>query len=341
MKNVFKVLGVIALAAVIGFSMVSCKGDDDEEDKNNGETWTKVKDSTFGTDTIRAIVYGGGKFVAGGNNGKIAYSSDGASWTAVDTGTIFDYLDGTTPRKGNIQAIAYGSGKFVAVSYSGKMAYSSDGATWTAVVDSTFGTDNILGIASSGINFVAVGYNGKMATSADGITWIAKTGNTFGGASSRIYSIAYGGATGQEKFVAVGAGPNVQGARIAYSSDGATWTRAAEDITFRSWLTSIGYGNGKFFVCGSQDIATSPDGVTWTNESGISFNAIAYGNGKYVAVSNYSSISTSPDGVTWTEVENKDNKFDTNVNTTISAVAYGGGKFVAGGEKGQMAYLSW
>jgi len=29
MKNVFKVLGIIALAAVIGFSMVSCGGDDD------------------------------------------------------------------------------------------------------------------------------------------------------------------------------------------------------------------------------------------------------------------------------------------------------------------------
>ena len=31
MKNVLKVLGIIALVAVIGFSMVSCGGDDEEE----------------------------------------------------------------------------------------------------------------------------------------------------------------------------------------------------------------------------------------------------------------------------------------------------------------------
>jgi len=35
MKNVFKVLGVIALVAVIGFGLVSCGGDDDKDNNNN------------------------------------------------------------------------------------------------------------------------------------------------------------------------------------------------------------------------------------------------------------------------------------------------------------------
>jgi len=34
MKNTIKVLGIIAIVAVIGFSMVSCK-DDEEEKKSN------------------------------------------------------------------------------------------------------------------------------------------------------------------------------------------------------------------------------------------------------------------------------------------------------------------
>jgi len=37
MKNVFKVLGIIALVAVIGFSMVSCGGDDDGGGNTGGQ----------------------------------------------------------------------------------------------------------------------------------------------------------------------------------------------------------------------------------------------------------------------------------------------------------------
>jgi len=39
--------------------------------------WTVVADSTFGNYSIRAIAWGNGKFVAGGETGKMAYSSDG------------------------------------------------------------------------------------------------------------------------------------------------------------------------------------------------------------------------------------------------------------------------
>ncbi|MDR2192864.1 MAG: hypothetical protein LBP19_00095 [Treponema sp.] len=49
----------------------------------DGITWTQVADSTFGGSTVRAIAYGGGKFVAVGVGGKIAYSTDGVSWTSL------------------------------------------------------------------------------------------------------------------------------------------------------------------------------------------------------------------------------------------------------------------
>jgi hypothetical protein len=38
MKNKFKVLGIIAIVAIIGFSMAACGGDDDGGSGNNGGT---------------------------------------------------------------------------------------------------------------------------------------------------------------------------------------------------------------------------------------------------------------------------------------------------------------
>ena len=87
--------------------------------------FTAVADSTLGNSSfnIRAIACGNGKFVAVGRNGKMAVSTDGETWTAVDTGTIFDYVYNGTTYKYSIYSIAYGNGKFVAGSDWGKMAY--------------------------------------------------------------------------------------------------------------------------------------------------------------------------------------------------------------------------
>ena len=108
----------------------------------------------------------GGKFVAVGDNGKMANSSDGVTWTAVPDSTF-----GTS----NINSIAWVGGKFVAGGYQGKMVYSSDGVTWTAVGDSTFGTSNINSIAWGNNKFVAGGWDGKMAYSSDGENWTGIT----------------------------------------------------------------------------------------------------------------------------------------------------------------------
>jgi len=76
----------------------------------DGETWTAVTNSTFGTSsdgssTICAIAYGNGKFVAGGVDGKMATSTDGETWTSVYDNT-FRILFGAFY---DIYAIAYGS----------------------------------------------------------------------------------------------------------------------------------------------------------------------------------------------------------------------------------------
>jgi hypothetical protein len=75
-----------------------------------------VGNTTFGNSHIRDITYGGGKFVLVGNGGKVACSTDGVTWTAVELGLYDD-----------ISAIAYGAGRFVIMARddSSIMAYSN------------------------------------------------------------------------------------------------------------------------------------------------------------------------------------------------------------------------
>jgi hypothetical protein len=64
----------------------------------------------------RDIAYGGGKFVAVGDSGEMAYSADGVTWIAVADSTFV------------INGIAYSDGRFVAVGEDGKnskIAYSN------------------------------------------------------------------------------------------------------------------------------------------------------------------------------------------------------------------------
>jgi hypothetical protein len=180
----------------------------------DGTSWTAVSDSTFGTmsNEIRAIAYGSNKFVAGGSDGKMAYSSDGVNWTAIPAGTA----NNTTSTFGTtwINAIAYnGSNLFVAVG-SGpggdRMATSPDGTNWTAVTDSKFGSSHrIEAIAFGNGKFVAVGDNVEAFTTAyssDGVTWTAVSG-------VNKYALYYSAiAFGNGRFVAGG------GWEIAYST---------------------------------------------------------------------------------------------------------------------------
>jgi hypothetical protein len=63
-------------------------------------------------------------------------------------------------------------------------------------------------------------------------------------------------------------------------------------------LNAVAYGNGLFVAVGyGGTILTSPDGAGWTARTSGTSNAllgVAYGNGKFVAVGQYGIILTSP-----------------------------------------------
>ena len=63
----------------------------------------------------------------------------------------------------------------------------------------------------------------------------------------------------------------------------------------------------------------------------ISFDAIAYGNNRFVSADGtYGAYSDN--GTSWTDIR---------FNISPLAIAYGNGRFVAGGGNGKMAYCDW
>jgi hypothetical protein len=293
--------------------------------------WNAVANPKFATTTINAIAYGGGKFVAVGNEGKAAYSTDGVTWTAVnDTGITSSF---------SIYGIAYGAGKFVAVGGNGKMAYCTDpSGTWTGIDPEDgepFGPltpTTIRAIAYGNDKFVAVGEGRKAAYSTDGINWTAVEDEDLPYIFYTSGAITYGGG----KFVAVGSN------EAAYSPDGINWTAVADPKFGGSSIFGITYGGGKFVAVGDGKVAYSTDGVTWIASSGDTeaTEAIAYGSGKFVAVGGFGKAAYSADGETWTGVDlgAYGKPFYAFSAYSISAIAYGDGKFVAVGQNGKAAY---
>ena len=66
--------------------------------------------------------------------------------------------------------------------------------------------------------------------------------------------------------------------------------------------SAVAYGNG-VWVASSGGAFTSPDAKTWTlnSDSVPSFSFLAFGNGVFIGVANFSSIYSSPDGINWTQ----------------------------------------
>lgn len=163
--------------------------------------------------------------------------------------------------------------------------------------------------------FVAVsgGENHVMAYSEDNaITWNIVNLETD---RQNWVSVTYGNG----RFVAVGY------ERAAYSFDGIAW----DVVNLPLDVGSVIYGGNKFVAVGGQNTIYSSDGITWSlgtlaQKESFNLQSVAYGNGKFVAVSALTNWSTiySTDGITWTSPKLL-------YFYKWTSVTYGNGKFVA------------
>ena len=280
---------------------VIAKGDDAllldaAETSNSGVTGY----SPFGASRVWTIVKGGSVYVAGGDGGKIAYSSNGTTWTLA-TQTIF----GET---GAVRGIAHnGSNTFVAVGYNGKIATSPDGAAWT---ERTSGLDtSILCVAYGNGTFLAGGDGGEVRASTDGgVTWSEITG--WAGSTicdgSAVLTLIFDGS----KFVAGG-----ENGKIAMSTTGtADWQWVLDVIgdSARSYK-NFASGNGTIVLVLAGDAwlprtadLLSNNGTTWAwSEHQVTgtIEGITFGGGKFLAFGGGGKVSSSSDnGENWTPI---------------------------------------
>ncbi|NOU31765.1 MAG: hypothetical protein HOO96_28005 [Polyangiaceae bacterium] len=255
---------------------------------DNGGTWQNDQsDVANGGDDqylIRDVGWGGGQWLtAGGFNGNIKTSPNGASWT-TQANSVGQWFGG----------VAYGNGMWVAVGGAGRRARSiNGGVTWVDSYDNG-ASNGYRGLAYGpymGHRWVGVGDGGRTTHTSDGVAWSIGTGVP---GNYDLHSVAYGNGV----FVAiVGNGSS----NYARSRDGgATWTVAqlpagARDITF---------GKGKFVVIGNDHSIDSADGTTWAQHAAAGMDGcVAYGNSTFVAVAGARTL-TSSDGIAWSAKTN-------------------------------------
>jgi hypothetical protein len=313
---------------------------------NLGVNWTyQPQLSTTGwgtTSTVNAISWNSSVFCAVSSTGKVATSSDGATWS----------YNGAIPGIGSnpVKCIAWNGSVFCVSGSGGYIATSSDGITWTNRGILPSAPTTCYSIAWNGSVFCVSGSGGYIATSSDGITWTYQSQlSTTTWATSDGFAIAAQGS----KFCVVGTdGVNC---RAATSTDnGVNWTYqaglASATISIPYCITS----NGTIFCVGaaSGKIATSSDGASWTYQSSLSASAwgsgqttsrvvnIAWSGSKFCVVGGIGTgsggkVATSPDGITWTYQPNlSSTTWGTTVPAGIAAIST---KFVVGGNAGSIA----
>ena len=279
----------------------------------DGITWTDVSGSSTILVIGRGIAWNNKKWIAVGKGGthSIANSFDGINWFGV----ISTFLSNTN----GANAIAWNgtiwvAGGFPIVASSNQtIAYSFDGSNnWTAGTATSICTTSCKSVAWNGYKWVAGGQGGSsVATSSDGINWVG-VNSTFSDCSG----VTWNGT----KWIAVGTLPSSK--TIAYSSDGSNnWTPIANSNTiFSGGGNAVAYNQNIPSVkiqhptiavgSGTNTIAYSPDGITWTGLGDSIFNSesgngVAWNGTQWIAVGSgptYSfdtKIAYSSDGINW------------------------------------------
>lgn len=279
------------------------------------------------------------KFIATGGPtvGKIMTSPDGATWTVQTIPAVSTTLTAISTGANTIVVMGLdGSGNSVTL-------VSSNGTDWNTTIADPVGnpssatylpeTDSSFFGHTSGNNRIVqyvkpnadpyVNYDSKMigstgfyfnkicwgnnefmasgkqtlaskrgfARSVDGINW------TY--IPTSVAGISYGIAYGNSTYVSVCS----TAPKIAYSFNGMDWLSTASADEAKSWNT-IKFLGGMFVAIGTNCIAYSYDGISWTmaNTTTANWNNIAYSDSlfMYIAIGDSNKLATSSDGISWT-----------------------------------------
>lgn len=111
--------------------------------------FTNLTDGRFATsvtpNNLNKVLFANSRFVAIGNSGVILTSTNGQSWSAVNSDAAYG---------NNLNDITYGNGKWVVVGNNGTVLVSANGTTFTRVEDQIYKNRNIRSVAYGAGYFV-------------------------------------------------------------------------------------------------------------------------------------------------------------------------------------------
>lgn len=288
-------------------------------------SWTArtITGSTAGS--AYGVVWNGSKFVVSTNGPGVVSSSDGTTW-AIASNNLTQLGRMVAMPSGAVIAACYND-KGAAISY-------NSGVTWgTSIteVDTVVGqfrsnnTKLINAITYSGGRYwvSASNVSGQMYYSTDKKVWFTTQLPT--GTAGTSYQALYVNATPAPYWVSPGTTGSA--GRVLTSVNGDTWVTRTVPTQGTSWNEAATNGAITVMVNSGGQIASTTDGVTFTNRTSgttAALRSVVYAGGKFVAVGASAAVY-STDGITWTNASTSFGTFN------ASKLIHDGTQFVAVG----------
>jgi hypothetical protein len=277
--------------------------------------WTRQTSQL--TNSLKAVAFGTNVFVAVGDQGAILVSTNGVSWNKRPTGlqkTLRAVTCGTSAR---------GTQLFVTVGDGGSMFTSPDGLAW-ALQNSSVLFDLYCVAAAQyydddPVLFIAAGAEGTAISSLGGSSWSPFVIPT----SEDVYASAAEGRGGVYGAKISGFVGNAGAYLYCGEIDPTAWRTQASNTG--NTLRGLVQRDGQFIAVG--DHGTIRCGRVFLRRNSpvvANFNAVTWGNGRYVAAGDGGTLASSVDGITWSSTVVSNQNF--------LSVSYGANRFVAVGE---------
>lgn len=236
-------------------------------------------------------------------------SDSGDDTAPPGTGTITWSVASRGPRYRPLSWVCRGNGATVATGSNGigrnasvfrAISRRTESGDWIAkTVTALDEYSDINGMTFGNGRFVVITSQGEILTSRDGQTWSLAVDMRANGDYVELFACTFGNG----KFVVTG---NRNGGTSCWtSSDGSKWSDPLDSgANFQS--APIAFANGNLYAFSGSLFTSADMGATWRYVSvtvggkSVWVNALAYGEGLYVAVAEESFIATSPDLASWT-----------------------------------------